>query len=137
MKVVCDGLDLSVATSQVIKAISNRTTNQVLEGIKLEAKGDKLKLSATDLELAIQKTIKAEIKEEGETVIPGRFFSEFIKVLLSSLSCVDKTYNVISSLLYFLTECIRPSRGWTYPSFIHIKMFIICLPPFAQVSLPT
>lgn len=81
MKVVCDGLDLSVATSQVIKAISNRTTNQVLEGIKLEAKGDKLKLSATDLELAIQKTIKAEIKEEGETVIPGRFFSEFIKKL--------------------------------------------------------
>ena len=81
MKVVCDGLDLSVATSQVIKAISNRTTNQVLEGIKLEAKGDKLKLSATDLELAIQKVIKAEVKEEGETVIPGRFFSEFIKKL--------------------------------------------------------
>ena len=81
MKVVCDGLDLSVATSQVIKAISTRTTNPVLEGIKLEAKGETLKLSATDLELAIQKTINAEIKEEGETVIPGRFFSEFIKKL--------------------------------------------------------
>ena len=39
MKVVCDGLDLSIATAQVIKAISNKTTNPVLEGIKLNAEG--------------------------------------------------------------------------------------------------
>ena len=77
MKVVCDGLDLSIATAQVIKAISNKTTNPVLEGIKLTAENDTLKLSATDLELAIEKTIKADVKLEGETVIPGKFFSEF------------------------------------------------------------
>ena len=81
MKVVCDGLDLSIATAQVIKAISNKTTNPVLEGIKLTAENDTLKLSATDLELAIEKTIKADVKLEGETVIPGKFFSEFIKKL--------------------------------------------------------
>ena len=81
MKVVCDGLDLSIATAQVIKAISNKTTNPVLEGIKLSAENDRLKLSATDLELAIEKTIKADVKLEGETVIPGKFFSEFIKKL--------------------------------------------------------
>lgn len=81
MKVICDGLDLSIATAQVIKAISTKTTNPVLEGIKLSTQNDSLKLSATDLELAIEKTIKAEVKEEGETVIPGRFFSEFIRKL--------------------------------------------------------
>ena len=81
MKVVCDGLDLSIATAQVIKAISSKTTNPVLEGIKLTAENDTLKLSATDLELAIEKTIKADVKQEGETVIPGNFFSEFIKKL--------------------------------------------------------
>ena len=81
MKVVCDGLDLSIATAQVIKAISNKTTNPVLEGIKLCAENDRLKLSATDLELAIEKTIKADVKLEGETVVPGKFFSEFIKKL--------------------------------------------------------
>ena len=37
MKIVCDGLDLSIATAQVIKAISTKTTNPVLEGIKLTA----------------------------------------------------------------------------------------------------
>lgn len=81
MKVVCDGLDLSIATAQVIKAISTKTTNPVLEGIKLTAEDDKLVLSATDLELAIEKTIRADVKLEGETVVPGKFFSEFIKKL--------------------------------------------------------
>lgn len=81
MKVVCDGLDLSIATAQVIKAISNKTTNPVLEGVKLVAENDTLVLSATDLELAIEKTIKADVKVEGETVVPGRFFSEFVKRL--------------------------------------------------------
>ena len=81
MNVVCDGLDLSIATAQVIKAISTKTTNPVLEGIKLTAENDTLKLSATDLELAIEKTIKADVKLEGEAVVPGKFFSEFIKKL--------------------------------------------------------
>ena len=81
MKVVCDGLDLSIATSQVIKAISNKTTNPILEGIKITTENDSLKLSATDLELAIEKTVKADIMEEGEVVIPGRFFSDFIRKL--------------------------------------------------------
>ena len=81
MKVVCDGLDLSIATAQVIKAISSKTTNPVLEGIKMTAEKDSLVLSATDLELAIEKTIKADVKKEGECVIPGKFFTEFIKKL--------------------------------------------------------
>lgn len=81
MKVVCEGLELGGATNQVIKAISSRTTNPILEGIKLTAENGKLILSATDLELGIEKTIRAEVKEEGETVIPGKFFSEFIKKL--------------------------------------------------------
>ena len=81
MKVICDGLDLSIATAQVTKAISTRTTNPVLEGIKITAENDKLILAATDLELAIEKTIRAEVKQDGEIVVPGRFFSEFIKKL--------------------------------------------------------
>ncbi len=81
MKLVCDGLDLSDAVLKVIKATSNKTTNPILEGIKLKAENDHLTLSATDLELAITKTIKAEVFLDGETVVPGRFFSEFIKKL--------------------------------------------------------
>ena len=81
MKLVCEGLDLSDAVLKVIKGTSTKTTNPILEGIKLTAINNSLILSATDLELAIIKTIKADVLIEGEAVVPGRFFSEFIKKL--------------------------------------------------------
>jgi len=81
MKVVCDGLDLSEAVLKVSKAASSRTTNPVLEGIKMEAKGKTLKLLATDLEIAIEKKIRADVVREGEVLVPARYFSEFVKKL--------------------------------------------------------
>jgi DNA polymerase-3 subunit beta len=81
MKVLCQGLDLSEAILKVIKAASNKTTNPILEGIKLTAEDNTLTLVATDGELAIEKRIVADVKIEGETVVPGKFFSEYVKKL--------------------------------------------------------
>ncbi len=81
MQIICEGLDLSDAVIKVSKAIANKTTNPILEGIKLVAEEETLTLSATDLDLSIEKKIKAEVKVAGETVVPGKFFSEFIKKL--------------------------------------------------------
>lgn len=81
MKVLCDGLELSEAVLTVGKAISGRTTNPVLEGICLQAKSDALILTATDTDLTIEKTLKAEVLMEGETVVLGRTFGEFVKKL--------------------------------------------------------
>lgn len=81
MKLICNGNDLSDAVGKVFKAVSARTTNPVLEGIKLTAEQGTLTLTATDLELAIERSIVADIKIEGETVVPGRFFAEFVKKL--------------------------------------------------------
>ena len=81
MQILCDGLDLSEAVLKVSKAIAVKTTNPILEGIKLVAEDNELTLLATDLELSIVKKIRAEVKEEGSCVVPGRFFSEFVKRL--------------------------------------------------------
>ena len=74
MKVICDGADLSDAVLKVSKGTSNKTTNPILEGIKVVAEEDYITLSATDLELSIEKTIKAMVQLEGEMVVPGKFF---------------------------------------------------------------
>lgn len=81
MKIVCEGIDLSDAALKVIKACATRTTVPVMECIKLSAKNDTLTLTATDGEMSIQKKIKAEIAEEGEVCVPGRYFCDFIKKL--------------------------------------------------------
>ena len=81
MKCVCEGIDLSDAVLKVVKACSSKTSVPVLECIKLTAKNDGLTLSATDGEISIIKTIKAEVYEEGEVCAPGKYFADFIKKL--------------------------------------------------------
>ena len=81
MKVICEGLDLSAAVLTVSKAIGSKTVNPILEGIKIKAQGDDLILTATDTELTIEKTVKADVLMEGETVVTGRMFGDFIKKL--------------------------------------------------------
>ena len=81
MKLICDGLDLSDAVLKVSKALSVKASNPILEGIKITAKGDTLTLLATDMELTIEKKIKADVLMEGETVVVGKYFVEFVKKL--------------------------------------------------------
>lgn len=81
MKLICDGLDLSDAVLKVSKALSVKASNPILEGIKIVAKGDSLTLIATDMELTIEKKIKADVLMEGETVVVGKYFVEFVKKL--------------------------------------------------------
>ena len=81
MKAVCEGINLSEAVLKVVKACAVRTTVPLLECIKISAVNDSITLSATDGEISIQKTVKAEVYEEGETCVPGRYFADFIKKL--------------------------------------------------------
>lgn len=93
MKLVCQGAELSEAVLKVVKACAGKTVVPVLECIKLTAKNDILSLLATDTELSIEKVIKADVLEEGELCIPGKYFSDFI--------------NKIADVEITLTTCAR------------------------------
>lgn len=81
MKFTVDSLSLSEAVNKVIKAISIKKNNPVLECIKLSAHDSSLTLTATDLELSIEKKIVADVVIDGDILVPGKFFSEFIRTL--------------------------------------------------------
>lgn len=118
MQVLCDGLDLSEAVIKVSRAIAYRTTNPILEGIKIVADNDYVIVSATDQELSIEKKIKAEVKVEGETVVPGKFFTEFVRKLTKEkieLSTNEKNQLKIKYTdSEVVVQCYNPLE---YPSF--------------------
>lgn len=93
MKVICDGLDLSDAVLKVSKALPNKAVNPILEGIKITAKGDSLTLLATDLDLTIEKKIKADVLMEGETVVVGKYFVDFTRKLESEQVELSRLYD--------------------------------------------
>ena len=78
MKLICDGTDLAEAVATVSRASSARAVNPILEGIKLTAKDGMLTLAATDLEMYIQKSVRADVESEGVAIVPGRLFNEYV-----------------------------------------------------------
>ncbi len=78
MKFVCEGMILSDAAFTVVKACATKTITPVLECIKLQAKNDVLTLTAYDGEISIEKKVKAEVMDEGEVCVNGKFFSDFV-----------------------------------------------------------
>ena len=122
MIVSCQGLELSEWLLRVSKAISNKIANPILEGIKIIAEEDTLTMSATDTELTIEKKIKAEVRQEGETVVPGRFITEFVKKLTNTqieLEVNDKNqltirYEDSESVI----QCYNPVE---YPGFKNVE----------------
>ena len=81
MKVICDGLALTEAINKVIKALPVKKNFNVLECIKLSAYDNQITLTCTDTELTIIKTISADVRIEGDILIPGKFFSDFTRKL--------------------------------------------------------
>lgn len=66
------------ALNQVNRVVGVRTTLPVLSNVLISAEKGKIKLSATDLEVAITTQTSGKIEEEGTLTIPARLLTDFI-----------------------------------------------------------
>jgi DNA polymerase III subunit beta len=80
----CERDELVRRLAVVSRALSTRTTVQVLSGILLEAEGDRLTLAATDMELSLRSSLDAQIEGGGRVVVPGRLLVEITRLLPGS-----------------------------------------------------
>lgn len=82
MKFTCSQQSLSKALNTVSKAVTTRTTIPILKGILLKASSDgTLTLSASDLDISIEKKINVNVEEEGSVVVLSKLFSNIIRKL--------------------------------------------------------
>ncbi len=63
------------------KAIDTQNTLPVLTNVFIEAKDKEIYLSATNLEISIQTSIKADIKKEGMITIPARILTSWVSFI--------------------------------------------------------
>ncbi|HLY30796.1 MAG TPA: DNA polymerase III subunit beta [Ktedonobacterales bacterium] len=81
MKLTCKQSDLAKGLSTVSHAVSARTTLPILSNILLVAEGERVRLSATNLEIAITCFVPANIQAPGTTTIPARLLTDFVNSL--------------------------------------------------------
>ncbi len=86
--VVGTGLRITVSKDELVsalgvvsRAVSTRTSVQILSGILVEAQGSELRLAATDMELSLRATAVAQIEGDGAIVLPGKTFVDIARLL--------------------------------------------------------
>jgi DNA polymerase-3 subunit beta len=86
--VVGTGLRITVSKDELVsalgvvaRAVSTRTSVQILSGILIEAQGGELRLAATDMELSLRATTSAQLEGDGAIVLPGKTFADIARLL--------------------------------------------------------
>ena len=83
MNVSCLQEHLAKGLGIVGRAVATRTTLPITANVLLATDGGRLKLSATNLEIALSCWVGAQVEEEGAITIPSRLLSDFINSLPS------------------------------------------------------
>jgi DNA polymerase-3 subunit beta len=81
MKLSCLQENLSRGLAIVSRAVAARATLPITQNVLLSTDQSMLKLSATNLEIAITTWIGAMIEEEGSVTVPARLLNEFVNSL--------------------------------------------------------
>jgi DNA polymerase-3 subunit beta len=98
VKVKIEKEDLSKATQTIQNVVSLKNILPILTNILIEAEGKNVKLTATDLEMAICYTIPAEVYQSGAITVPAKKFSEMVKELPSAPTTLSTLKNNTMSI---------------------------------------
>jgi DNA polymerase-3 subunit beta len=81
-------MEFTVSKADLVRELSlsqgvveKKTTIPILSNLLLEARGDRLYLTATDLELGLRTSCPARIKKEGAGTIPARKLLDYVRLL--------------------------------------------------------
>src|SRR5512146_3158421 len=81
-------MEISVSKSDLLKeltatqgVVERKTTIPILSNFLFEAGGDKLSITATDLDLSLRTSCPAKVKKEGACTIPARKLYDYVKLL--------------------------------------------------------
>src|SRR5678815_2277089 len=81
-------MEFTVSKSDLVRELSlsqgvveKKTTIPILSNVLLEAAGDRISLTATDLELGIRCSCPARVKKEGSGTVPARKLLDYVRLL--------------------------------------------------------
>jgi DNA polymerase-3 subunit beta len=81
MKLSITRENLSQGLGSVAATVPTKTTLPVLSNILVRAKGDRLELSGTDLDISVSASVPAEVTQEGALTLPAKKLSEITREL--------------------------------------------------------
>src|SRR6202035_734917 len=81
-------MEFTVSKSDLVRelnlsqgVVEKKTTIPILSNVLVEAEGDRINLTATDLELGIRCSCAARVKKQGAGTIPAKRLLDYVRLL--------------------------------------------------------
>ena len=81
MEITVNKTDLLRELTATQGVVERKTTIPILSNFLFEAVGDRLSITATDLDLSLRTGCPAKVKKEGACTIPARRLFDYVKLL--------------------------------------------------------
>ena len=81
LEIVVNKSDLQKELTVTQGVVERKTTIPILSNFLFEAAGDKLSITATDLDLSLRTSCVAKVKKEGSCTVPARKLYDYVKLL--------------------------------------------------------
>ncbi len=81
MEITISKVEMLRELSATQGVVERKTTIPILSNYLFEAGGDRLSLTATDLDLSLRTSCTAKVKKEGSCTIPARKLHDYVKLL--------------------------------------------------------
>jgi DNA polymerase-3 subunit beta len=81
MEIIISKFELLRELSATQGVVERKTTIPILSNYLFEAAGDRLLLTATDLDLSLRTSCNAKVKKDGACTIPARKLHDYVKLL--------------------------------------------------------
>jgi DNA polymerase III subunit beta len=81
MEITVSKFDLLKELTATQGVVERKTTIPILSNFLFEAAGDKLTITATDLDLSLRTSCPAKVKKDGSCTIPARKLYDYVKLL--------------------------------------------------------
>lgn len=89
MKLQATQANLAKALNTVARVASTRGTLPILANVLIKAEGNRLSISATNLDIAITHLIGSKIESEGSITVPARLMQDFVSNLPDSVIVLE------------------------------------------------
>lgn len=135
MKLNCLNLHLKEALGLSEKIAGRNINLPILEAVLITAKNDKMVVSATNLEHAIEIQVPAKVKKEGKKAVPARILSSLLSGLIEENIELESQGDNLAVAAKNISSVIKGYPTDDFPIFPAVqKKYIFSLPSFDLIE---
>jgi DNA polymerase-3 subunit beta len=137
LKITCSKDELVQALGVVSRAVSTRTSVQILSGILLERHETGLRVAATDMELSLRATLPAQLEGDGSIVLPGKTFADIARLLPSDEVSIEhkpseSVVHIVSGTASYTLNTYNPEDFPRLPELDAVTTFAVEREPLLE-----